>query len=42
MIRLARSDYIITLQVIPFQPQKTHSVGDLFNSVCACVQWTPV
>lgn len=42
MIRLAHSDFIITLQAIPFQPQMTHSVGDLFHSVCAYVQWTPM
>ena len=35
MIKLAHSDFIVTLQVIPFQSQMTHSVGDLFHSVCA-------
>lgn len=41
MIRLAHSDYIINLQVISFQSQETHSVGDLFHSIGAYVQWTP-
>jgi len=40
MIRLAHSDFFITLQVIPIQPQTTHSIGDLFHCVCAYLLWT--